>query len=81
MINPVRCSQCEKEFEEFLPCIWGGEGVCIPCYDRLTGYREREVPLVACPFCEDTGFDLFGLKIHLVRGWCESFNQICVLHR
>lgn len=29
----------------------------------------------ACPFCDEVGFDLIGLKTHLQRGHCESFNS------
>ncbi len=29
-----------------------------------------------CPFCGESDFDLEGLKIHLVRGWCEPFEQL-----
>lgn len=26
-----------------------------------------------CPFCGEQGFDLIGLKAHLLR-WCETFD-------
>lgn len=29
---------------------------------------------VLCPFCRDTGFDLSGLKLHLVAGWCDAYE-------
>ena len=31
---------------------------------------------VVCPFCGEDDFDLLGLKFHLVRGWCETFEQL-----
>lgn len=33
---------------------------------------------VSCPFCNDTGFDLIGLKGHLSRGWCEVYELIAL---
>jgi hypothetical protein len=27
-----------------------------------------------CPFCGETDFDLIGLKIHFMRGWCDVWN-------
>lgn len=32
---------------------------------------------VSCPFCHDTGFDLYGLKIHLtMQEWCPIFANL-----
>ena len=31
---------------------------------------------VKCPFCQEGGFDLIGLKQHIINGWCEVFNDI-----
>jgi hypothetical protein len=28
-----------------------------------------------CPFCEDSDFDLIGLKHHILRGYCEVYNS------
>lgn len=28
-----------------------------------------------CPFCAEGDFDLVGLKGHLLRGWCDKFNE------
>lgn len=39
-------------------------------------YATPKQSLIACPFCGDTDFDLIGLKIHLVRGWCDKFNKL-----
>ena len=30
---------------------------------------------VTCPFCGEDDFDLYGLKIHILSGWCEVFNN------
>lgn len=30
---------------------------------------------VSCPFCGETGFDLVGLKSHLVNGDCAQWNE------
>lgn len=30
---------------------------------------------VSYPFCKEDDFDLVGLKLHFVRGWCEKFNE------
>lgn len=31
---------------------------------------------VVCPFCEEDGFDLIGLKLHFLNGWCEAFMNL-----
>ena len=31
--------------------------------------------IVNCPFCNDEGYDLSGLKDHLLHGDCEIFNK------
>lgn len=28
-----------------------------------------------CPFCDEDGFDLLGLKLHLMRGYCDMYNN------
>jgi hypothetical protein len=28
-----------------------------------------------CPFCNEIGFDLIGLKSHLLNGDCNIFNE------
>ena len=30
---------------------------------------------VVCPFCGEGDFDLVGLKMHFLRGWCDKFNE------
>lgn len=30
---------------------------------------------VKCPFCDESDFDLIGLKAHFLRGRCEPFNN------
>jgi hypothetical protein len=31
---------------------------------------------LTCPFCNDDDFDAIGLKIHLIRGWCDAFEKV-----
>lgn len=31
---------------------------------------------IICPFCNEADFDLIGLKNHLVKGHCDTFNEI-----
>lgn len=31
--------------------------------------------IVCCPFCNEQGFDLVGLKHHLLNGWCAVSNK------
>ncbi len=30
---------------------------------------------ITCPFCLDIDFDLIGLKLHLLNGHCDKFNE------
>lgn len=30
---------------------------------------------IICPFCGEEDFDLIGLKIHLIVGWCDPFKD------
>ena len=32
-----------------------------------------------CPFCKERDFDDIGLKAHLLRGWCDQFNDVDTL--
>lgn len=36
---------------------------------------NRLVRGIACPFCHEEDFDLIGLKIHLVSGWCDVYER------
>lgn len=38
------------------------------------GYTESSI----CPFCEEGDYDLEGLKLHLMSGQCEPFNQTII---
>jgi len=31
---------------------------------------------IECPFCHEPDFDLPGLKMHLVLGWCEVWAAL-----
>lgn len=35
---------------------------------------ESPKPYIDCPFCGEHDFDLYGLKIHLLR-WCDVFDE------
>lgn len=37
---------------------------------------EENAEEISCPFCGENDFDLLGLKIHLMRGWCEQFEAL-----
>lgn len=32
-----------------------------------------------CPWCGESGFDLIGLKLHILNGNCDSYEQIEVV--
>lgn len=36
---------------------------------------------LTCPFCGETDFDKVGLKIHIINGWCEEFENTEVPER
>jgi len=40
--------------------------------------EEEEEPNceIVCPFCSEGDFDLIGLKMHLLAGWCEPFAAL-----
>lgn len=42
----------------------------LPGDDSLRHYDD-----VTCPFCNEKGFDLIGLKDHL-RNYCEDYHEI-----
>jgi len=29
-----------------------------------------------CPFCKERDFDEIGLKVHLLRGWCDQLDTL-----
>lgn len=31
---------------------------------------------ISCPFCRESDFDLIGLKLHILNGWYEVFNEL-----
>jgi len=33
---------------------------------------------MVCPFCHETDYDLIGLKMHLLGGTCDVFNNLAV---
>lgn len=43
--------------------------------------KVKENEILACPYCKETGYDLMGLKTHLVVGGmfhepCEAFTNL-----
>ena len=34
--------------------------------------------LLACPWCKDTDFDEVGLKLHILNGHCDSYNELSI---
>jgi hypothetical protein len=42
----------------------------------LPTHNSDEGQFVTCPFCNESGFDLIGLKDHLQHGDCEPFNNL-----
>ena len=42
---------------------------------------EFSIAEFSCPFCKEEGFDLIGLKSHLVHGDCEKYNEIDIVSR
>lgn len=40
-----------------------------------TGGGVNGVKYVICPFCDEKDFDLIGLKMHFLRGWCDKYNE------
>lgn len=39
---------------------------------------SQSIKLLSCPFCNEPGFDLVGLKMHLIRGWCEVAGALSI---
>lgn len=35
-----------------------------------------EQQYVACPFCQETDFDLIGLRHHLQSGYCDVYDSL-----
>ena len=33
---------------------------------------------LACPWCKDPDFDAVGLKLHIINGHCDVFNELSV---
>lgn len=31
---------------------------------------------IKCPFCDEDDFDLYGLKLHLTKGYCDYYNDL-----
>ncbi len=36
----------------------------------------RKITYLSCPWCGEEDFDLYGLKLHILNGWCEKFNEL-----
>lgn len=37
--------------------------------------EEGKYESITCPFCNETDFDFIGLKLHIVNGHCDKFNE------
>jgi hypothetical protein len=49
---------------------------------KISAIVSPNTPLdISCPFCKDTGFDLAGLKSHLLKGDCVVFNNTANFER
>lgn len=44
--------------------------------DIIIENKSDYVEYMVCPFCKDTDFDMVGLKIHLLSGYCEIFDLV-----
>ena len=33
--------------------------------------------MIVCPFCGEPDFDALGLKLHLTRGHCAPYDNLC----
>lgn len=53
-------------------------GYCIMVIKNIATGSGEELgpPCVACPFCDETGFDLLGLKMHIINAWCAVFGKL-----
>ena len=43
---------------------------------RLSDGLADEPIYVSCPFCGEEDYDLIGLKMHFLNGWCDEFNDL-----
>jgi len=49
---------------------------------KISAIVSPTTPLdTSCPFCKGTGFDLAGLKSHLLKGDCVVFNNTANIER
>lgn len=76
--TPGPCPYCQTQMENCGAPIWEDycpNKACTGERDEMfRRIRERQA-LVACPFCDDTGFDMVGLKHHFIAGYCDKFNE------
>ena len=33
---------------------------------------------VQCPWCGEDDFDLVGLKLHILQGWCDAYDATTI---
>ena len=50
------------------------DGQTVTPPERATASTNEPPPCIQCPFCLDNEYDIEGLKLHLVAGWCDVFN-------
>lgn len=46
---------------------------CVKCQPLTTAAGGTGSDVI-CPFCQETDFDLIGLRSHLER-WCEKYQE------
>lgn len=64
------------QWETKMPA-YGHSQRCQSC-DTVHGPTDdcaHGIDTVVCPFCKEDDFDLIGLKMHLVNGWCEKYRN------
>jgi hypothetical protein len=64
-----KCCVCGEVMAEIVPRNVAQPNACA----QLSDVPVNEE--VFCPFCNEKGFDLIGLKSHLSNGDCELYNQ------
>lgn len=43
--------------------------------EEMTDTEKKWLSEAVCPFCGEKGFDLIGLKTHMVEGYCAEYKE------